>query len=217
MKFLSVWKVAVLIGCGKAAFDSFELILLSLVSRTLDGGNDDLRLYQVLFQYLVDLLKFVTAHRVVVDQVVVLLHHVGDLCCGEAISQNLGLRFHFLHQIRIFVHDFADLALQVRPNFLFVLDDVLRLVEFVLEVVNLLLKLLHLIAFLLLEVGEHLLEDQYLGLVIFSLLQKVINLLLHRLFPFLVCLQSSLHLQTVVILGWSSALVLSFLASDDGL
>ena len=153
----------------------------------------------------------------VVDQVVVLLHHVGDLCCGEAISQNLGLRFHFLHQIRIFVHDFADLALQVRPNFLFVLDDVLRLVEFVLEVVNLFLKLLHLIAFLLLEVGEHLLEDQYLGLVIFSLLQKVINLPLHRLFPLLVCLESSLHLQTVVILGWSSALVWSFLASDDGL
>ena len=35
----------------------------------------------------------------IIQQIVVLLDHVGDLGRGEALSQDLGLRLHLLHKI----------------------------------------------------------------------------------------------------------------------
>ena len=134
----------------------------------------------------------------ILHQVVVLLDNVGHLGRGQAVSQYLSLCLDLLHKVAVFTDNLTDLALQVSPYLLLVLDDVLGLVQLVLQVVDLLLQFLHLVILILLEVSKHLLEDKDLGLVIVALLDQVVYLLLHGFFPFLVHLESCLHLQVLV-------------------
>ena len=66
-----------------------------------------------------------------------------------------------------------------------------------LQIINLLLKLLDLVLLVLLEICQHLLKHEDLCLMVISLLNEVINLCLHGLLTFLVCLKPSLHLEDV--------------------
>ena len=93
---------------------------------------------------------------------------------------------HLLHQVRVFVDNFANLTLQVCPDLFFVLNDVLSFVQFGLQIIDLRLQLRNLIILILLEICEHLLLNQDLRLICLPFLVQVVDLLLHRLLPFLV-------------------------------
>ena len=109
-------------------------------------------------------------------QVVILLDDVGDFGVGEAVSEDFCLSLHLLHQVTILVHHFANLALQIRPDFLLILDDILRLVELILQILHLVLQLTHLVVLILLKIGQELLEDENLGLPFVSLLRQLLHL-----------------------------------------
>ena len=112
----------------------------------------------------------------VIEQVVVLFDNIGNFCRGKAFCQYFGLRLDFLHEIAVLVHNFPDLPLQIRPNLLLILNDVLCLVQLSFQILNLILELTLSIVFILLEVCQHLLEDQDLRLSFVSLLRNLIDL-----------------------------------------
>jgi len=141
-------------------------------------------------ELLIDLLKLVAAYGMVIDQVVVLLDHVADLGSCQAVGQDLRLRLHLAHQFAVRADDLANLPLQVGPNLLFVLDDVLGLVQLVLQVLDFFFELAHLVVLILLEVGQHLLEDEDLRLGLIPLPPDLIYLHRCSVFPLLVaCLE----------------------------
>ena len=123
-----------------------------------------------MFKSLIYALEHITAHRMIVEQVIILLHNIGDLCGSQAVRQDLCLSFYLLHEVRVLVHNFANFALQIRPDFLLVLDDVFSFVKLGLQIIYLLFELFHLITLLLFEVCKHLFKDQNLCLIIFTLL-----------------------------------------------
>ena len=88
----------------------------------------------------------------VIQQIIVLFHDIGNFCRCQALRENLGLGLHFLHEIRVFINDFANFTLQVCPNFLLVLNYVLSFVKLGFQIVNLGLKFRDLIILILLEV-----------------------------------------------------------------
>jgi len=106
------------------------------------------------------------------------------------------------------VHHFSDFALKISPDLLLVLDDVLSFIELVFQIINLLFEILDLVIFLLLEISEHLLEDEDLRLVVLPRFQQLIDLLLHSFLSFLIRSEPCLHLKIVVALLGRTVLML---------
>ena len=126
-------------------------------------------------------------------QVVILFNHIRHLCRGKALGQNLRLRLDLLHEVTVLVDRLANLTLQVRPNLLLILNDVLCLVQLCLQILDLIFKLTHLIILVLFEVGQQLLEDEDLGLAVVALFRDLVDLGRHGCLPLQVGLKSLIY------------------------
>lgn len=104
------------------------MVAFLLGRNAISGQNDDLRLHQILLKRLINALEHLTALCVIGEQVVVLFDDVGNFSGRQAVREDLCLGFNLLHQFRVLMNDFSDLTLQVSPNFLLILNDVLSFV-----------------------------------------------------------------------------------------
>ena len=197
-QFLPIWERLFQLSL-EGTLDSVKLLTL-LFRRGAHRRADDLGLHQVFLEHSIDFLQFLTSVCVVIDQSVVLFDDVGDLGGCETVGEDLCLRLYFLHKVAVFRDHLADFPLQVCPNLLLVLYDVLCLVQLVFQIINLVFVLFASVLLLLFEVCQHLLKDEDLSHVVISDLVQVIYLLLHGLLTILVSLETRLHLCVVPVL-----------------
>lgn len=96
----------------------------------------------------------------VVGECCVLLDNVAYFGLRETVCQDLRLLLDFPHQGTVVVDYFLDFTFQVGPDFFFVLDDKLCLVQLGLQFLDFILQVFPLDQLLGLVIKQHLLTNQ---------------------------------------------------------
>lgn len=124
--------------------------------------------HQIFIQLVDDLSKPLADLTVISKQARVLVYNVANFSFSKAVSKYFCLLLYFLHQVGILMNHFAYFTLEISPDFLFVLHNVLCFVQLHFEFFNLSFLVFYSLDLLHLKVDKHLLLNEYIGLCFIS-------------------------------------------------